>query len=130
MAEHFDFQALPGRVPDHVQAALPGQHHPHAAQRPGKAHAADIVQGHLGTGMHRQIRKARAEHIRHGQVLHQYAVHPQAVEQRQHLPHLRQLPILDEGVHGHMDAHPVQVAVVHGLGQLGAVEVPRPRPGR
>ena len=70
MAEHFGFDAAAlCDEADLIQRQLPGEHHP------GKAHlfAGDgprqVVNSHLGGGVHRQIGGQRPHHAQHAQIL-------------------------------------------------------------
>ena len=128
MPEHLDLDALVCGTPDRRKVALPGQHGAGEAALSHEAHAAGVMQSHLGAGMSGQVRESGAKQVGHTHILHQHAVHPEVIEQLQHVFDCAHFTVLHERINGDMDAHVMQVAIPHRLAQLLLVEVSRARP--
>ena len=117
--------AVAADIGDLLPAQLPGQHHPaHAHLRRG-LDPGQIVQAHLGAGVQRDIRQGLAHGLDEAQVLDDDAVGPQVGGQPGRIHRRPDLPVVDQGVQGHIDLAAPDPAVAHGLGKFLVGEVLR-----
>ena len=106
------------------QGALPCQHRPADSVFSAPYHSCPVVNGHLGTRVHRQVREKVPGNSQHTQVLHQHSVRMKIIQQPQYLCHLCQFPVLHQRVHGHMNPHMAQMGIADGIFQLLPVKIP------
>ena len=107
MDEHFHFRAdLFPDLPDFRKGQFPGQHHPAGTQLfPGPGGG---PVGHIGLGAHMEIQTGRhfPGGVPHPQVGHQQGVHPGCIQVPEILRQRRQIAVVGEDVHGHIDLFP------------------------
>ena len=87
------------------------------------------MDGHLGAGVEPQGGKTLPGQPQDAQILHQHAVGPQRRQLFQQRQHPRQLPVLHQGVHRHINPHPVQMGKAQGLRQGFVVKIAGAGPG-
>ena len=130
MTEHFGFDAAAFcNKADLIQRQLPGEHHP------GKAHLfagngpRQIMDGHLGGGMHRQIGGQSPHHAHYAQILDDDGAGALPVQRSDEGSGLLQFPVGEKGVHRHIGVHAPQAAIAQKLGELFSGNVLGAAPG-
>ena len=126
----FDFyvQFLPD-PPDLLQGKFSGRHHPGGSPFFGDPGPPDPGYGHLGTGVHRQVRKIPAHLPRHARVLNDHRVQPLPVIRLQIRDQRVHFPLLDQGVDGHIQGNAPQMGIIDGLQHPFFRQVVRISPG-
>ena len=108
---------------DLIAIQLPGQYHARHAQLGRGVDAGQIVDGHLGAGVQRQIRADSPQHAGRAQVLHQHGVRAAVAEEAARLRDGVQLPVADQRVQRDVDLAAALPAVFYGIEIFPAAEV-------
>ena len=96
---------------DLVPGQLPGEHRTGHAQVGHHLYAVQIVDGHLGGGVDRQIGGHLAHHPQYAHVLHQHRVGSQSAGLHGKVGGLRQLTVGEQGVQGQIDLGSPHMAI-------------------
>ena len=118
---------------DLLQAQLPGQHRPGQPHLRRGFHAGEVMDAHLGAGVKRNVRQSGADGLDEAQILDDNAVGAQVGSQLCRGDGRLQLPVVHQGVQGHIDLAAPDAAIAHGffkffvgkiLGAAAGVEIP------
>ena len=104
-----------GDVADLFEIELPGEHGPRHAELGRGLDALEVVDGHLGAGVQRDVRQILADGGGETQILHEDRVRSGVTRELRGLERRLDLPVAHEGVERDVDLAAADAAIAHGL---------------
>ena len=111
------------KVPDLLQAQFPGRHDAADAEFLHQFHRLRVIHRGLGRQVDRQFRKVLSQHTDQTHVRRDDGIRADLPQRRRIVESVRQLPVLQQSIEGHVDLHAALVGIADGIPEPGQGEI-------